>query len=77
MALGPARIETRPAGLTPRELDVLRLLAVGHSNRQIAADLFISENTTEVHVSRVLSKLGLSRRAEAAAYAHAHHLLGG
>lgn len=75
VALGPARTETRPAGLTPRELDVLRLLAVGRSNRQIAADLFISENTTEVHVSRVLSKLGLSRRAEAAAYAHAHHLI--
>ncbi|MFI6172726.1 AAA family ATPase [Nocardia sp. NPDC051052] len=62
-------------GLTPRELDVLRLVAQGLSNRQIAAELFISGNTAGVHVSRILTKLGAATRTEAAAAAHTHHLL--
>lgn len=55
--------------LSRRELDVLRLLAEGLSNREIAERLFISPKTAEHHVSRVYAKLGVSTRAEAAAYA--------
>ncbi|MET7771830.1 AAA family ATPase [Nocardia sp. NPDC005366] len=62
-------------GLTPRELEVLRLVAQGSSNRQLAAELFISANTAGVHVSRILDKLGVSTRTEAAAFAHQHRLL--
>ncbi len=62
-------------GLTPRELDVLRLVARGMSNRGLAAELFISANTAGVHVSRILTKLGVASRTEAAAFAHDHGLL--
>ncbi|MFG2145945.1 AAA family ATPase [Streptomyces sp. NPDC048696] len=57
-------------GLTSREQDVLRLVAVGHSNRQIAEALYISPKTASVHVSNILAKLGVSGRGEAAALAH-------
>jgi DNA-binding CsgD family transcriptional regulator len=57
-------------GLTPRELEVLRHLAEGHSNREIAAALFISAKTASVHVSNILAKLGVATRGEAAATAH-------
>ncbi|MFC6061346.1 LuxR C-terminal-related transcriptional regulator, partial [Streptomyces ochraceiscleroticus] len=57
-------------GLTPREQDVLRLVAVGRSNRQIADALFISPKTASVHVSNILAKLGVSGRGEAGALAH-------
>jgi DNA-binding NarL/FixJ family response regulator/tetratricopeptide (TPR) repeat protein len=57
------------AGLTPRELEVLRLLVVGRSNRQIAEDLFISGKTAGVHVTRILAKLGVHSRLQAAARA--------
>ncbi|MBF6338016.1 AAA family ATPase [Nocardia abscessus] len=63
------------AGLTPRELDVLRLVSTGASNRQIAAELFISANTAGVHISRILTKLGASSRTEAAATARKRGLL--
>jgi site-specific DNA recombinase len=53
--------------LTPRELEVLRLVAEGRSNRQIADELFISTRTVSVHVSHILAKLSVSSRAEAAA----------
>jgi DNA-binding CsgD family transcriptional regulator len=56
-------------GLTPRELDVLKLLVAGYSNRQIGETMFISESTAGVHVSNILGKLGVSRRVEAAAAA--------
>jgi DNA-binding NarL/FixJ family response regulator len=65
-----------PFGLTERELEVLRLVAVGRSNRDIAAELFISPKTASVHVSNILGKLGVSSRGEAAATAHQRHLLG-
>ncbi|WP_037320231.1 ATP-binding protein [Amycolatopsis orientalis] len=64
-----------PFGLTSRELDVLRLLADGLTNSQIAASLFISASTAGVHVSRILTKLGAGRRTEAAAIAHRAGLL--
>jgi ATP/maltotriose-dependent transcriptional regulator MalT len=56
--------------LTPRERDVLALVAAGKSNRQIASELFITDKTASVHVSNILSKLGVSSRGEAAARAH-------
>jgi DNA-binding CsgD family transcriptional regulator len=59
------------AGLTDREIEVLRLLAAGHSNREIGAELFIATKTASVHVSNILAKLGASSRTEAAAIAHA------
>ena len=55
--------------LTPRELDVLRLVAAGKPNKQIAVELVISERTVRTHVSRILRKLGLSSRTQAALWA--------
>jgi DNA-binding CsgD family transcriptional regulator len=57
-------------GLTSRERDVLRRVAAGRSNRQIAEELFISPKTASVHVSNILAKLGVAGRGEAAALAH-------
>ena len=59
------------AGLTDREVEVLRLLAAGHSNKEIGAELFIAPKTASVHVSNILAKLGAASRTEAAAIAHA------
>jgi DNA-binding NarL/FixJ family response regulator/tetratricopeptide (TPR) repeat protein len=57
-------------GLTPREREVLGLVALGRTNRQIADELFISENTAGVHVSNILGKLNVASRGEAAALAY-------
>jgi DNA-binding CsgD family transcriptional regulator len=57
-------------GLTSRELEVLRHLADGATNQDVASALFISPKTVSVHVSRILAKLGLTNRTEAAALAH-------
>jgi DNA-binding CsgD family transcriptional regulator/tetratricopeptide (TPR) repeat protein len=62
--------EPAPYELTPREREVLTLIAAGCTNRQIARTLFISERTVSIHVSRVLGKLGVGNRAAAAATAH-------
>jgi len=67
--------EAAPLGLTERELEVLRLVAAGRSNRDIAAELFISPKTASVHVSNILGKLGVGSRGEAAAVAYRQHLL--
>ena len=66
----PADSEAGDLGLTGRELEVLRLVAAGRSNREIAAELFISPKTASVHVSNILGKLGAATRGEAAAKAH-------
>jgi len=58
------------AGLTGRELEVLKLLAAGHSNKEIGTELFISPKTASVHVSNILAKLNAGSRTEAAAIAH-------
>jgi DNA-binding NarL/FixJ family response regulator len=67
----------RPAvgGLTPRELQVLRLLATGKTNRAIAADLVLADKTVDRHVTNIFAKLGVSSRAAATAYAYEHQLL--
>jgi DNA-binding NarL/FixJ family response regulator len=66
----------RPAGLTDRQVDVLRLLARGSSNRDIAERLVISRRTAENHVQGVYAKIGASTRAGAALFAMEHGLLG-
>jgi ATP/maltotriose-dependent transcriptional regulator MalT len=63
-----------PFGLTDRERQVLGLIAEGATNRQIGAALFMAEKTASVHVSRILRKLGVSSRTQAAAVAHRLHL---
>jgi DNA-binding CsgD family transcriptional regulator len=65
--------EPLPLGLTDREFAVLRLLTEGKSNGEIAADLYISPKTASVHVSRILTKLGVTKRGEAAALANRLH----
>jgi DNA-binding CsgD family transcriptional regulator len=65
----PAPAPTRPHGLTDREADVLRLLAAGHTNREIGQQLFISPKTASVHVTSILRKLAVRDRVQAAAIA--------
>jgi DNA-binding NarL/FixJ family response regulator len=65
----PAEAED-PFGLTPRERQVLALVARGATNRQIGAQLFMAEKTASVHVSRILAKLDVRSRTQAAAVAH-------
>ncbi len=74
-APAPAEPGDDAFGLTRREQDVLRLVAAGRTNRQIAEELFISPKTASVHVSHILAKLGVAGRGEAAALAHRLHLL--
>ncbi len=63
-----------PDGLSPREVQILALVARGHSNREIGQALTISEHTAANHVSSILRKTGCSNRTEAASYAHRHRL---
>ncbi len=63
------------AGLTRREVEVLRLVAAGKTNRAIAGDLFLSEKTVARHVSNIFTKLGLSSRSGATAFAYEHGLV--
>jgi DNA-binding NarL/FixJ family response regulator len=62
--------------LTPREAEVLRLVASGGGNRAIAAELYLSEKTVARHISNIFLKLGLSSRAAATSYAYEHGLVG-
>ena len=64
-----------PRGLLSRELEVLRLLATGATNRAIAESLVLSERTVDRHVSNILAKLGVSSRAAATAYAFEQQLV--
>jgi DNA-binding CsgD family transcriptional regulator len=76
-----ARVEARTGkgrasgGLTAREVEVLRLVAAGKTNRSIATDLFLSEKTVARHLSNIFTKLGLSSRAAATAYAYEHDVV--
>ena len=69
-------VAPRSAGpLTPREVEVLRLVATGKTNRAIAADLFLSEKTVARHISNIFLKLNVSSRSAATAYAYEHDLM--
>jgi DNA-binding CsgD family transcriptional regulator/tetratricopeptide (TPR) repeat protein len=68
-------VQVYPCGLTRREVEVLRLIAAGKSNRDIAAGLFISPNTVANHVRNILTKTSTANRTEAAAFAIRHGLL--
>ena len=65
------------ASLSTREREVLSLVARGHTNREIAEQLFIAETTARNHVSRIFARLDLSHRSEAAAFAVRHGLVSG
>ncbi len=65
----PARAPAYPDGLTHREVEVLRLIAAGKTDREIADELFISARTVGGHISNILNKTSSSNRAEAAVYA--------
>jgi DNA-binding CsgD family transcriptional regulator len=71
---GPARSRAG-CGLTAREVEVLQLVATGRTNRVIAAELFLSEKTVARHLSNIFTKLGVSSRAAATAYAYRHQLV--
>ena len=73
-ALPPGGTTPSPHGLTGRELEVLRLVARGLTNREIADELSVAVRTVDTHVSRILTKLGVATRAAATAYAHRHGL---
>ncbi len=72
-----AAAPVRPLGLSPRELEVLRLVATGRTNKEIARDLFVSERTIDRHVSNIFTKLGVSSRSAATAFAYQHALIQG
>lgn len=78
--LARSDVPTKPrdpllAKLTPRELDVLRDVATGMTNQEIAAKLFLSENTVKYHVHSILDKLGFADRREASQFAREHGLV--
>jgi DNA-binding CsgD family transcriptional regulator len=72
--LSHSEAQGAPGGLTPRELDVLRLIAAGQTNKEIGATLVISEHTVARHVQNMLAKLGCPSRAALAAFAVEHHI---
>ena len=73
-ALGADRSARFP--LSPREAEVLRLIAAGRTNRSIAEELTLSEKTVHRHVSNILTKLGVASRTAAAAHAYEHGMAG-
>jgi DNA-binding CsgD family transcriptional regulator/tetratricopeptide (TPR) repeat protein len=74
-ALAPAGVTRDVHGLTARELEVLRLVAAGETNKAIAAELVLSERTVDRHVSNIFAKLGVSSRAAATAFAYERQML--
>ena len=73
-ALATGSVERLPGGLTPR-VEVLRLVASGKTNRAIATELVLSEKTVARHLSNIFTKLGISSRSAATAYAYEHNLV--
>jgi DNA-binding CsgD family transcriptional regulator len=74
-AAAPTSPAPFPDGLTAREVEVLRLLATGHSSREMAATLVISEATVTRHITNLYAKIGARSRADATAYAYQHQLV--
>lgn len=77
-AAGPFAVDEarmKASGLTPREIEILGLIASGLSNREIAARLFVSENTVKTHSSRLFDKLGAKRRTQAVQFGKAAGLI--
>jgi DNA-binding NarL/FixJ family response regulator len=74
-ALSPRAAHRAAGGLTAREVEVLTLVATGMTNRAIATELSIREKTVAAHLSNIFTKLGLSSRSAATAYAYAHNLV--
>jgi len=74
-ALTRKALPTPAGGLTAREVEVIRLIAAGKTNRMIATDLFLSEKTVARHISNIFAKLGLASRSAATAYAFEHRLV--
>jgi DNA-binding NarL/FixJ family response regulator len=79
-AFPPSPVGTQAAGpelavLSPREMQILRLVASGVSNSRVAAELWVTEQTVKFHLSNVYTKLGVANRTEASHYAHVHGLL--
>jgi two-component system, NarL family, response regulator NreC len=75
LATQPAQADTRPDNLSPREVEVLKLIALGHTNGEIASSLFLSVRTVESHRAHIQQKLGLTTRAELVGYARDRGLL--
>ena len=71
----PARPKAHPSGLTARELEVLRLVAAGGTNKAIGRELHLSEKTVERHLSHIFSKLDVPSRSAATAYAYKNKLV--
>lgn len=71
----PARRLEYPGGLTEREVEVLRLVAQGKSNPEIADELFIAVRTVTTHITSILNKTNCANRTEATAYAYRHNLV--
>ena len=74
-ALFPATTPTVPGDLTRRQVEVLALVAAGKANREIAAELVISEHTVRRHLQNIFVRLGVSSRAAATAFAYQHGLV--
>jgi DNA-binding CsgD family transcriptional regulator len=66
---------TPPDGLSTRQLEVLRLIAIGKTNQQIADELFVTHATVAGHVRNIFNKIAVANRAEAASYAYKQHLV--
>ena len=75
LAAQPPEGATRPDGLSPREIEVLRLIALGHTNPEIAGSLFLSVRTVESHRSHIQHKVRVTTRADLVGYARRHGLL--
>ena len=71
----PVLAEVAPNGLSPREVDVLRLVSIGKTNKEIAATLRISLSTVATHIRNIFAKAGVGHRSEAASFAYRHRLL--
>ncbi len=75
LAAAPPEGESRPDNLSPREVEVLKLIALGHTNSEIAASLFLSVRTVESHRAHIQQKVGLTTRAELVGYARDRGLM--